>query len=155
MKGENIFSSTLSRLELIKKHGIRIMANERSNPATFPLRPLHKKGSRKTATVGYVLKNATSEEILEGIHMVASGERFLCDEVEILLKKDAGKRITLTGRERELLKLIVEGCSNDEIADRMCLAPQTIKGYRRNLVFKLNVHNTAQLIRTAIEQKLV
>jgi DNA-binding NarL/FixJ family response regulator len=105
--------------------------------------------------LGYVLKNATSEEIIEGIRMVASGERFLCDEVEILLKKDAGKRITLTGRERELLKLIVKGCSNDEIADRMCLAPQTVKSYRSNLTFKLQTHNTAQLVRMAIEQKLV
>jgi DNA-binding NarL/FixJ family response regulator len=105
--------------------------------------------------LGYVLKNATSEEIMAGIRTVASGERFLCDEVKILLKKDAGKRITLTGRERELLKLIVEGCSNDEIADRMCLAPQTVKGYRRNLIFKLDVHNTAQLVKMAIKEKLV
>jgi DNA-binding NarL/FixJ family response regulator len=67
--------------------------------------------------LSYVLKNAISEEIMEGIRTVALGERFLCDKVEILLKKDAGKRIALTGRERELLKLIVEGCSNDEIAD--------------------------------------
>ncbi|MDR2474960.1 MAG: LuxR C-terminal-related transcriptional regulator, partial [Bacteroidales bacterium] len=64
-------------------------------------------------------------------------------------------RIVLTGRERELLKLIVEGCSNTEIADWMCLAKQTVKGYRKNLVFKLQVHNTAQLVRIAIEQKLV
>lgn len=105
--------------------------------------------------LGYVLKNSTSEEIIESIHVVASGRRFLCDAVEILLRKNSGKQITLTGRERQLLKLIVDGYSNTEIADRMCLAKQTIKGYRKNLVFKLQVHNTAQLVRLAIEQKLV
>jgi len=105
--------------------------------------------------LGYVLKNSASEEIMEGILAVASGERFLCDEVEILLKRDEHKLIPLTRRERQLLKLIVEGYSNDEIADRMCLAPQTIKGYRSNLTFKLQTQNTAQLVRKALEEKLV
>jgi DNA-binding NarL/FixJ family response regulator len=104
---------------------------------------------------GYVLKNSTSEEIIEGICTVASGERFLCDEVEVLLKKNVHNQIILTGREQELLRLIVEGLSNAEIADKMCLAPQTVKGYRSNLTFKLGTHNTAQLVRMAIEQKLV
>jgi len=105
--------------------------------------------------LGYVIKNSASEEIIEGIEMVASGERFLCDEAEILFKKNAHKLIPLTRRERQLLKLIVDGYSNDEIADRMCLAPQTIKGYRSNLTFKLQTQNTAQLVRKAIEEKLV
>ena len=105
--------------------------------------------------LGYVLKNSTSDEIMEGVRTVASGGRFLCDEVETLLKKNAHKQIILTGREQELLRLIVEGLSNDEIAEKMCLAPQTIKGYRSNLTFKLQTHNTAQLVRMAIEQKLV
>ena len=104
---------------------------------------------------GYVLKNSTSEEIIEGISVVASGGRFLCDEVQFLLKKNAHKLIPLTRRERQLLKLIVEGYSNDEIADRMCLAPQTVKGYRSNLTFKLQTQNTAQLVRKAIEERLV
>jgi DNA-binding NarL/FixJ family response regulator len=109
----------------------------------------------EAGALGYVLKNATSEEIIEGISVVALGERFLCDEVEILLKKNANKQISLTGRERQLLKLIVDGYSNEEIADRMCLAPQTVKGYRSNLTFKLQTQNTAQLVRKAIEEKLV
>ncbi len=104
---------------------------------------------------GYVLKNSTSGEIMEGIRTVAAGRRFLCDEVATLLRKNSHKQIILTGRERELLRLIVEGLSNDEIANRMCLAPQTVKGYRRNLTFKLGTHNTAQLVRMAIEQKVV
>ena len=108
-----------------------------------------------SGALGYILKNSTSEEVLEGIRTIASGERFLCDKVEILLKKSTEKRITLTGRERELLKLVVEGKTNAEIADKMCLAYQTVKGYRSNLVFKLQVRNTAELIKMAIDRKLV
>lgn len=105
--------------------------------------------------LGYVIKNSASEEIMEGISVVASGERFLCDEAEILLKKNTHKLVPLTRRERQLLKLIVDGYSNNEIADRMCLALQTIKGYRSNLSFKLQTQNTAQLVRKAIEERLV
>jgi DNA-binding NarL/FixJ family response regulator len=104
---------------------------------------------------GYVLKNSMSEEIMEGVITVASGGRFLCEEVDLLLKNDRIQRITLTSRERELLKLIVEGCSNNEIAQKMCLGYETIKSYRKNLILKLNAHNTAVLVRMALEQKLV
>ena len=105
--------------------------------------------------LGYVLKNSTSKEIHEGIRTVASGERFLCDKVQILLKKSSRERITLTTRERELLKLVIEGKTNAEIADKLCLAHQTVKGYRSNLIFKLQVHNTAEMVKMAIEKKLV
>ena len=108
-----------------------------------------------SGALGYVLKNSTSEEIRAGICSVAVGERFLCDKVKILLKKSTDERITLTGRERELLKLVVEGKTNAEIADKLCLALQTIKGYRSNLIFKLQVHNTAELVKVALERKLV
>ena len=108
-----------------------------------------------SGALGYVLKNSSSEEINEGILTVCAGERFLCDKVKILLKKSAAERITLTGRERELLKLVVEGKTNAEIAGKMCLALQTVKGYRSNLLFKLQIHNTAELVKVALERKLV
>jgi DNA-binding NarL/FixJ family response regulator len=104
---------------------------------------------------GYILKNAMAEEIIEGICVVASGERFLCEEVDILLKKRETPAVRLSRREQELLRLIVAGLSNAEIADKMCLGYETIKTYRKNLILKLNAHNTAQLVRIAIEQKLV
>jgi DNA-binding NarL/FixJ family response regulator len=109
----------------------------------------------ESGALGYVLKDSTSEEIYEGICTVASGESFLCNKVKRLLKNSAKERITLTGRERELLKLVVEGKTNAEIADKLCLAYQTVKGYRSNLMFKLQVQNTAELVKMAIERKLV
>lgn len=104
---------------------------------------------------GYILKNAMPEEIMEGIRTVASGKRFLCEEVNLLLDRERNKRLILTRREYELLRLITDGYSNLEIADKMCLGYETIKSYRKNLFQKLDVHNTLELMKKAIEQKLV
>ena len=104
---------------------------------------------------GYVLKNAMAEEVLDGIECVASGDTFLCDEVDLLMKKQSSSAIWLTPRERELLKLIVEGYTNPEIADKIFLGVETVNSYRKNLLFKLNARNTAVLVKMAIEQKLI
>ena len=104
---------------------------------------------------GYILKNAMPEEIIEGILTVAAGKRFLCDEVNILLKKGDNSRIDLTRRERELLRLITEGYTNMEIADKMCLGYETIRSYRKNLHLKLDAHNTADLTKKALNKKLL
>jgi DNA-binding NarL/FixJ family response regulator len=104
---------------------------------------------------GYVLKNAMAEEIFEGIETVAAGESFLCHEVDVMLQRKSNDVIWLSPGEQRLLKLIVEGFTNDEIADKLCLGFKTIKGYRQNLLVKLGAKNTAVLVRMAIEQKLV
>ena len=104
---------------------------------------------------GYILKNAMPEEIIEGIIKVASGKRFLCEEVDMLLKKGEKNHIELTRRERELLQLIAEGNTNMEIADNMCLGYETIRSYRKNLHLKLGAHNTAELTKIAMDMRLV
>jgi len=104
---------------------------------------------------GYILKNAMPEEIIEGILTVASGKRFLCEEVDILLKKGEKNRIELTRRERELLRLITEGYTSIEISDKMCLGFETIRSYRKNLHLKLDAHNTADLTKKALEKNLL
>jgi Response regulator containing a CheY-like receiver domain and an HTH DNA-binding domain len=105
--------------------------------------------------LGYVLKNSMSEEIIDGIYAVASGKRFLCDQAEVLLKKKSKKQIPLSPRECEILKLIVEGYTIKEISDKLFLGFETIRSYCKYLHLKLDVHNTASLVRKAIEQKLV
>jgi DNA-binding NarL/FixJ family response regulator len=104
---------------------------------------------------GYILKNAMPEEIIEGIIKVASGKRFLCEEVDILLKKGDKNKIELTRRESELLRLIAEGYTNIEIADKMYLGYETIRSYRKNLHLKLDAHNTAELTKIAMDLRLV
>jgi len=104
---------------------------------------------------GYILKNAMPEEIIEGIYTVASGKRFLCEEVNMLLKKEDKNKVELTRREYELLRLISQGYATAEIADKMFLGYETIRSYRKNLYLKLKAHNTADLIKIALELKMV
>lgn len=104
---------------------------------------------------GYVLKNAMPEEIIKGVETVMNGEIFLCHEVDILMKKESDRHIYLTRRETDLLRLITEGFTYQEIADKLFLGSETVKSYRKNLLFKLNAKNTAALVRIALEEKLV
>ena len=104
---------------------------------------------------GYMLKSAMSEEVIEGIARVASGERYLCSEVERIIHSVEQNRILLTRREMELLQLIAEGLNHQEQADRMSLGLNTIRSYRQQLNFKLEAHNTAQLIQTAKKLNLI
>jgi len=104
---------------------------------------------------GYLIKNAMGIEVLEGIKVVAEGNIFLCHEVDLLMKKSLEEVVWLTQREKELLRLVAEGYTNTEIADKIFLSPETIKGYRKNLLLKLGAKNTAVLVKMAIEQKLI
>ncbi len=104
---------------------------------------------------GYLIKNAMTEEVLAGIQAVAAGETFLCHEIDMLMKRPKEAHIWVSQRESELLKLVAEGLTNGEIADRIFLSPETIKSYRKNLLLKLGAKNTAVLVRIAIEQKLI
>ncbi len=104
---------------------------------------------------GYILKNSLSEEILEGIRVVASGERFLCDEAEALIEQETVEPIPLTRREREVLELIVEGYTCREISEKIFLSYDTVHDYYKYLRLKLGASNTATLVRKAIEQKWI
>ena len=104
---------------------------------------------------GYLIKNAMADEVMAGIEAVAAGETFLCHEIDLLMKRPAEKNVWLSPRERELLLLISEGLTNTEIAEQIFLSPETIRGYRKNLLLKLGAKNTAVLVKMAIEQKLI
>lgn len=104
---------------------------------------------------GYILKNAMSEEVVEGISAVMRGETFLCDEIDLLMRKRTELPVWLTTREQELLRLIVDGYTNQEIADKIFLSIETIKTYRKNLILKLGAKNSMMLVKMAIEKKLI
>ncbi len=113
------------------------------------------KRAMSQGAMGYILKNSLSEEIIEGIRVVASGERFLCDEAGALLKQEPDELIPLTKREREVLVLIVEGYTCKKISEKIFLSYDTVHDYYKYLRLKLGANNTASLVRKAIEQKLV
>jgi DNA-binding NarL/FixJ family response regulator len=104
---------------------------------------------------GYVLKSDTVEKVIEGIRVVAEGKRFLCDQAKVLFKNQVFKSVPLSPKEREVLKLIVEGFTIKEIAEKLFLGFETVRSYHKYIHLKLNVHTTAQLVKMAIEEKLV
>lgn len=106
--------------------------------------------------LGYILKNAESEEMLMGIEMVSNGELFLCDEIDVLLKEKVNEEVIwLSNREREILKYVADGYTTKEIADFIFREPDTVKFFRKNLLIKLNARNVAELIKKAYEMKLI
>lgn len=105
---------------------------------------------------GYVLKTCPKEVLIEGLIKVAQGDRYVCQEANEILKAHPQLDVVeLTPREREVLKLIVEGYSIKMISDRLCLGFETVHSYYKYLKLKLGVPNTAALVRVAMEQKLV
>ncbi|MEI2754828.1 MAG: response regulator transcription factor [Chitinophagaceae bacterium] len=75
---------------------------------------------------GYVLKNATQDELLEALTMVAKGKTYLSDEVSQTLRKEDTTKVILTRREREVLELIAGGMTNNEIAQKLFISVTTV-----------------------------
>ena len=106
---------------------------------------------------GYLLKSAGKEEIIEAIEKVHGGEQYFSSEVTAaLLSASANKQAAITSseltrREKEILGLIASGMTNPEIADKLCLSTDTIKTHRKNMMRKLDVNNTAGLVKYALE----
>ncbi len=106
---------------------------------------------------GYVLKNATQEELMEAINAVVKGKTYLSDESgHVLRSADNNNAVpVLTRREKEVLELIAEGMTNAEIAGRLFISPTTVDTHRKNILAKLEAKNTAQLIKIAISCQLI
>jgi DNA-binding NarL/FixJ family response regulator len=104
---------------------------------------------------GYLLKNAMPEEIMQGIETVFHGTHFLSHDVDLLHSNQTNHKNILTRRETDMLRLIVEGYTNVEIAGKLCLGVETVNSYRKNLLCKLQARNTAVLVKIAIENKLI
>lgn len=109
----------------------------------------------KNGADGYILKNSETWEIIEAIQAVYAGRKYLCDNAQSLLKASSSEELLLTDREREVLKLIGEGLTNLEIAERLFISPLTVDSHRKNLITKLQARNTASLIRIASEKGLL
>ncbi|WP_373828419.1 response regulator [Bacteroides heparinolyticus] len=104
---------------------------------------------------GYIQKNALSEEVVKGIETVMAGDTYFSRDIDRMMKKHINHAVWLTVREQELLRHIVDGCTNQEIADRMFLSVETIKTYRKNLTQKFGTKNAVELVQIAIRDKWV
>lgn len=104
---------------------------------------------------GYVLKNATQEELMEAIEIVAMGKTYLSDEVSKVLRKQDESNIVLTRREKEVLELIADGMTNNEIGGKLFISPSTVDTHRKNLLAKFEAKNTASLIHIASQMQFI
>ena len=106
---------------------------------------------------GYVIKNATQQELMEAIHTVVKGKEYLSFDAAVALRKPDTQNNTpvITRREKEVLELITEGMTNNEIARQLFISSTTVDTHRKNLLSKLRAKNTASLVRIATQLKLV
>jgi DNA-binding NarL/FixJ family response regulator len=104
---------------------------------------------------GYVLKNATQEELIEAILTVVKGKTYLSLEASRVLNKKVTTSIVLTRREKEVLELIADGLTNNEIAQRLFVSVSTVDTHRRNLLEKFEARNIASLVKIAMQQHLI
>jgi DNA-binding NarL/FixJ family response regulator len=120
----------------------------------------------KNGAMGYILKNTGKTELVDAIKNVAKGKSYFSKEVtETIMKslvserKKSRKSITkspiVSRREREVLSLIVQEYTTQEIAEELHISLKTVESHRRSLLTKLNVRNTAGLVRVAVENDLV
>lgn len=109
---------------------------------------------------GYVPKNAEKEELLEAIESILKGEKYFSQSIkDVYLKgmfsNEQSLITSLSKREKEVLKLIAEEHTTQEIADKLFLSKHTIESYRKNLISKLDVRNLAGLTKYAIKLGLL
>ena len=119
----------------------------------------------KAGADGYALKDSTQGELLMAVKRVLQGKRYLSPGISEQVidgylegRKDLRPRTswdTLTGREREVLKLIAEGYKSKEIAEYLCISPKTVEKHRSNLMQKLDLHGSPALTALAIEKGLI
>jgi len=117
----------------------------------------------EAGAAGYLIKDAPASQLIYAIEMVMKGERYLSPTV---LKKVVAGYVKnqqrpqtsydrLSSREREILKLLAEGLTVKEIASRLNLSVKTVDVHKYNLMRKIDVHDRAELIRYAIQKRLI
>ena len=117
----------------------------------------------KAGVSGYVLKRAAGAELVAAIRAAAKGDRYLSPPLSQSAlasfrrngRMSADPFDSLTARELDVLRLTAEGLSGAQVAERLLISPRTVETHRSNISRKLNVKNQKELIRYAIQRKLV
>ncbi len=114
---------------------------------------------------GYLVKDATDEDLLPAVKAVAAGKPFFSPAVSAILMEDYVRQLRtrglsdsyelLTDREREVLQLLAEGRSNKEVAALLDVGLSTVETHRANLMQKLSLHNTAEIVLYAVRKGII
>ena len=141
--------SGIDATKLIKKYspGTKIIGVSMHNQPSFAKRML------KNGALGYVTKSSQKAEMFEALLSVNDGKVFVCKEIQENLSKqvfeddEAPDFSKLSEREIDILKEIKEGLSSKEIAEKLSLSVRTVEVHRSNILKKLNLKNTASLLK--------
>jgi len=114
---------------------------------------------------GYLLKDSAEPDLIRAVRAIAGGKTFFSPVIADMLFDDYALRLQrhelqdsyglLTDRERQVLQLLAEGMTNKEVASTLTLGVSTVETHRLNLMQKLNLHNTAELVLYAVRKKIL
>src|SRR5438874_3301071 len=114
---------------------------------------------------GYMLKEAADTELISALHVIQTGQFYLSPMAQSVLVGDYLQRVrigeekdsysSLTEREREILKLVAEGYTNNQIAERLVISPKTVDTHRTHVMDKLDLHSRAELVKYAMRRGLL
>ena len=116
--------------------------------------------SLRAGVTGYVLKTRATNELVQALRAVCRGEMYLTQSisrtvVQAFLMKDALPERPLSDRERQVLQLVAEGKTTKEIASLLGISVNTAESHRTNLMEKLDIHDTAGLVRYALRNGVI
>jgi len=119
----------------------------------------------RAGAYGVISKTAASSELVSGIRAVNRGDSFLSPSIAKFLVEDyqqiASTRQShdsyeeLTDREKEILKLLADGYSTQQVADMLVISPKTVEGHKTNLMAKLDIHNRTELVKYALRKGII
>jgi DNA-binding NarL/FixJ family response regulator len=148
--------------EIIKRHPkVKVLAISMFDEQRYIVKML------QAGALGYVLKNTGKSEMVNAINSVMLGESYFSQEVSNIMMSQFMTRggiaqsaepkhdVNLTKRETEIIRMIAEELTNSEIAERLGISSRTVDTHRRNLLQKLDVKNTAGLVKFAIQNHLL
>ena len=139
--------------------GVGVIILSMHSDETYVLRAL------SAGAKGYLLKDSAETDLLHAVKAVSMGKPFFSPAITQTLLEDYLRALQqrglqdsydlLTSREKEILQLLAEGKSNKEVAGLLQVSPYTVESHRTNLMQKLNVHNTAELVLYAVRKKII
>lgn len=143
--------------QVVQQHAdIKVIAFSSFDDSTY-VKQIFRSGAK-----GYLIKNSDKHTIVKAIETVMEGEEYVDDTIKKLLLEESitGQRrsifeVPLTKREKEIVKLVAEGLSSQQIADKLFISLRTVETHRLNINQKLDVKNTAGLIKEAMKRGLI
>lgn len=151
LNGIDATRALIAEFRTMKVVGLSMNADQRYVIAMF-----------KAGAVGYLLKDAASNELIRAVRTVASGLTYVSPSIAAVVVGNVTEpavpattlKKPLSPREREVLQLLAEGNASKEIATRLSVSVATVESHRRQIVEKLNIHSIAQLTKYAIREGL-